>query len=313
MRGKLIFFLGIFLLFLNLVSVSYFRKREKRLLGRLQEMLDEAISGTFEDKQLDETPLSLMENSLWRYLCDNRLAYLELARQKQQMQELISDIAHQSITPIANIQLYSQLLEEDILPSGTEQTAEAAEEIHTISEQVEKLDFLIQSLVKLSRLETGIISVSPKEQCISSVLSALQQQFALKAAQKNIRLEVEPSMETAVFDRKWTIEAIANLVDNAIKYTPEGGTVAIRILPYTMFLRIDIMDTGMGIPEQEQGTIFARFYRSAAASDKQGVGIGLYLAREVMKEQNAYIKVSSKVGQGSTFSVFLLKNEMSQN
>lgn len=305
---------GIFLLFsvlcsivLLLVMFYYFKSREKKLYSRLQGMLDEAVSGTFEDKHLDETPVSAIENSMWRYLCGHQLAYQDVVQQREWVQQMISDIAHQAVTSISNITLYSQLLEEWALPAEDESQGEAVEAVQAIVGQMEKLDFLIQSLMKLSRLETGIINVCPKQQGIGSVLSAVKQQFLLKASEKNIRFEVEDSAEQAVFDRKWTVEAISNIVDNAIKYTPEGGSVSVRVQPYTIFLCIQVTDSGIGIPEREQGRIFTRFYRTAEAGDEKGVGIGLYLAREIAKAQNGYMKVASEVGEGSTFSFFLKK------
>lgn len=281
----------------------YFRGREKRLCSRLQKMLDEAVDKTFEDRQLDETPVSAIENSMWRYLCDSQTAYREIVQQKESMQRLISDIAHQAATPVSNIMLYTQLLTEQL--AGEDDDPQAGQAVQVIIGQMEELDFLIRSLVKLSRLETGIISVRPKRQGIDSILNALRQQFCLKASVRKLRFEVEDSSQQAVFDRKWTIEAVANLVDNAMKYTPQGGAVAVRVRIYTMFLCIDVTDTGIGIPEEEQGSIFTRFYRTAAAGEERGVGIGLYLAREVAKAQNGYIRVASAVERGSTFSFFL--------
>ena len=108
----------------------------------------------------------------------------------------------------------------------------------------------------------------------------------------------------AVFDFKWTAEALANIVDNAIKYT-EHGTITISTVNYEMFTRIDISDTGSGIPENEQAKIFSRFYRSNAVQEQEGVGIGLYLARQIISGESGYIKVASVPGKGSTFSIFL--------
>ena len=105
-------------------------------------------------------------------------------------------------------------------------------------------------------------------------------------------------------DGKWTAEALGNLLDNAIKYTREGG-ITVKTTPYELFLRLDITDTGMGIPEEEQAKIFTRFYRSEAVKEQEGVGIGLYLTREIVSRQGGYLKVSSETGKGSTFSVFL--------
>ena len=112
---------------------------------------------------------------------------------------------------------------------------------------------------------------------------------------------------TAVFDIKWTAEAISNMIDNAIKYTEAGGSVEVSAAEYEMFVKIDISDTGIGMTEDETAKVFTRFYRSPRVHDDRGVGIGLYLAREIVSRQGGYIKVRSEVGQGSVFSVFLPK------
>ena len=111
---------------------------------------------------------------------------------------------------------------------------------------------------------------------------------------------------SAAFDMKWTTEALANIVDNAIKYT-EHGTIRISAVSYEMFARIDISDTGTGISESEQAKIFARFYRSNSVQKQEGVGIGLYLARQIISGEGGYIKVASVPGKGSAFSIFLPK------
>ncbi len=290
----------------------YFIEREKRFAGRIQSMLDDAISGKFQEEHLDESRISVIENNMWRYLCDHEVAVRALAKQQEQMQTQISDISHQAVIPISNIVLYSQLLEEWAEGQNLEDKQEIKSELASIREQAETLDFLIESLVKLSRLEMGIIHVNIRRQPLQAVLDAVKNQFQVTAARKEIQFQVPDTDETAAFDIKWTIEAVANIIDNAMKYTPYGGSVIIRVLSYSSLVRIDIADTGIGIPEAEQANVFSRFYRSKAVSDRPGVGIGLYLAREVMKAQNGYIKLSSKVGEGSTFSMFFMKEEISQ-
>ncbi len=303
---------NLLLVFICAGLTIYFKKREKRLVGRLQDMLDSVALGTFEDKYLDESGVSLLENSMWRYICDNRLSYMQLLEQKENLQKIVSDISHQAVIPVSNVILYSQLLEEELLlKEGTDNTR-AQESINAILGQAGKIDFFLQMLVKLSRLEKGIITVKPEMQSIRNILQPLRQQYGLKAEQKNIKFEIEDSAEMAVFDRKWTIEAVANIIDNAIKYTKEGGMVSVNIIPYSIFLRLDVSDNGIGIKEEEQGKIFTRFYRSGNVRMEQGTGAGLYIAREVMEAQNGYIKVKSKEGKGSTFSLFFLKRELSQ-
>lgn len=298
--------------FICIGIIIYFIKREKRVTGRMQDMLDKAVLGIFEDKYLDESKISLLENTMWCYICSNKMLYTELSKQKEQLQKLVSDISHQAVTPVSNIILYSQLLEEELLAIENRNSKEASEDVQAIIEQAGKMDFFLQMLIKLSRLEDGIISVKPEQQSIEYILQALEQQYSLKAYQKNIEFKIQNSIETAVFDKKWTTEAVANIVDNAIKYTPEGGKVSVNVIPYSMFLRLDVSDNGIGIKESEQGKVFTRFYRSGAVHTEQGTGIGLYIAREVMIAQNGYIKVTSEEGKGSTFSLFFLKHKLSQ-
>ena len=303
---------NLLLVFICAGLTIYFKKREKRLVGRLQDMLDRVALGTFEDKYLDESGVSLLENSMWRYICDNRLSYMQLLEQKENLQKIVSDISHQAVIPVSNVILYSQLLEEELLLTNGTNNTRVQESINAILGQAGKIDFFLQMLVKLSRLEKGIITVKPEMQSIRNILQPLRQQYGLKVQQKNIKFEIEDSAEMAVFDRKWTIEAVANIIDNAIKYIKEGGRVSVNIIPYSIFLRLDVSDNRIGIKEEEQGKIFTRFYRSGNVRMEQGTGAGLYIAREVMEAQNGYIKVKSKEGKGSTFSLFFLKRELSQ-
>lgn len=303
--GSITFLTGI------LIAV-FFWKKERKTIRQLQKMLDHAIAGKALDVQLDESKAAAIENDMWRYICDKEVFEQNVRREKMQIQSKISDISHQAVIPISNIILYSQLAEEEIRTSDREKSC-VLEEMAAIQEQAEKLDFLIETLVKLSRTETGMIHVNKKYQLLQPILDTIRIQFQEKAEKKGVQLLIENTGESAVFDLKWTIEAVANVVDNGIKYTKSGGTVKIHVESYSSLVRMDVTDDGIGISEMEQASIFHRFYRSEMVSEESGVGIGLYLAREVMKTQDGYIKVSSKIGEGSQFSLFFLKNEISQN
>ena len=274
-----------------------FFQKEKRLLNRLQQMLDYAIDGELERTEISEEKYSALENSMKQYLDSNFLARKNQQEQKEVIQKLISDIAHQTLTPISNLKIYGEIL--------SETNHENQKEIDTILEQTEKLDFLIQSLVKLSRMESGIIAVHPEDTAIAQMFASIQQQFNIKAMEKNITLELFDSDLHVMCDAKWTVEALGNIVDNAIKYTACGGNVQIKAERYSFFVKIDITDDGIGIEKEEIPKIFGRFYRSLSVADQPGVGIGLFLAREIIQAQKGYIKVTSKRGKGSTFSVFL--------
>ena len=274
-----------------------FFQKEKRLLNRLQQMLDYAIDGELERTEISEEKYSALENSMKQYLDSNFLARKNQQEQKEVIQKLISDIAHQTLTPISNLKIYGEIL--------SETNHENQKEIDTILEQTEKLDFLIQSLVKLSRMESGIIAVHPEDTAIAQMFASIQQQFNIKAMEKDITLELFDNDLHVMCDAKWTVEALGNIVDNAIKSTACGGAVRIKAEQYSFFVKIDISDDGIGIEKEEIPKIFGRFYRSLSVADQPGVGIGLFLAREIIQAQKGYIKVISEREKGSTFSVFL--------
>lgn len=293
--------IGVLAVVLAVCILIYGRRKDKELLTRLEDMLEKARNGTFDGGQIDETVLSSIENSMARFLEDSCLAGENLREQKGRIQTLISDISHQTATPISNILIYSQLLEELC------QEQEEREYAAVVGRQAEKLKFLLDSLVKVSRLENGIIQTNPVLGSVGSLVEEVRAMGESKAAKKEISIETkgEDLPVTAYFDYRWTVEALYNLVDNAIKYTDSGGKIQIEVIPYAIFCRINVTDDGRGICEEDQAKIFQRFYRSKDVLEQEGVGLGLYLTREILKGEGGYLKVSSKKGQGSTFSVFL--------
>lgn len=281
-----------------LVIVVVERWRTVRTIKRLDAMLEAAIAGHFTEETYDESRLSALESRLARYLTASALSARKVQEQKDQISSLISDISHQTKTPVANLQLYAQLLAEQPLTPQEEECAGA------ILTQADKLQTLIEVLVKTSRLENGILAVHPEISELSYVVDRAVTQYVPKTAEKGIVLTAVPTEGKAVFDPKWTEEALCNLLDNAVKYTPSGGAVTVTVKNYEMFSAICVTDTGPGIPEAEQARIFGRFYRSAGNYQEQGVGIGLYLTRQIAEKQGGYVKVESIPGTGSTFSLF---------
>lgn len=276
--------------------------RTRRLLGRLDHMLESAMDGHFSESEYTEDMLSRLEARMYQYLSMYRQDRKETAKERDAVKSLVSDISHQTKTPVANILLYSQLLQEN--ESLDERARQIAGQIEM---QTEKLNFLIQSLIRTSRLENGIVAVVPKEDRILELIHDLPHPASAQAKGVEYHIVEEMPDICACFDRKWTVEALSNLVDNAVKYTPLGGKVTVSVQEYEMFVRIDVADTGIGISEEETAKIFARFYRSPHVQEERGVGLGLYLAREILHREGGYIKVASVPGEGSVFSVFLSK------
>lgn len=285
-----------------LLFALYCRYRAKKILSRLDQMLDQGINGSFVEEDFNESLLSAVETKFAHYLSASQVSAEYLKEEKNKIKTLIGDISHQTKTPLANILLYTQLLEEQDL------SEESRTCVSALDSQARKLQSLIVSLMKTSRLETGVLSLCPGKNSVWPMLERAAEEFRLKAEAKGITLDLEKTEDTAVFDSKWTEEAVDNLLDNAIKYTAEGGNVSVRVVPYELFCRIDVADNGMGIPEEEQAKIFGRFYRSEKVRESEGVGIGLYLVRQIAAGQGGYVKVESRPGEGSVFSLFLPRN-----
>ena len=277
-------------------SSLWHRWRTARLLRRLERMLDEAVRGDFREAAFDESLLSAVETKLAHYLSASAVSARDLREEKDKIKSLIADISHQTKTPIANVLLYAQLLEEQA-PEQREYTA-------ALSAQARKLRSLIEALVKTSRLETGVLALHPRPGALGPMLEEAVGQFAPEAAEKGLALTLGPGEAEAVFDPKWTAEAVCNLIDNAVKYTP-SGSVTVRARSYELFARIDVADTGPGMAEEELAKVFRRFYRGPGTEEAEGVGVGLCLVRRIAEGQGGYVKAFSHPGQGTTFSLFL--------
>lgn len=285
------------------------RSREAR---KVEEMLDAALQGNFRESDYDESELSRVETKWKRFLSTSALSKEQLEREKENVKSLVSDISHQTKTPVANIRLYTELLKERLC--GEENTSERQQEIRMaeeISRQAEKLEFLIQSLTKMSRLESNILAVQPEEQGLKKLLEESIGDVTPKAEKKQIQI-INNCVDniTAFYDFKWTKEAVCNVLDNAVKYSPRGGKVILSVTEYELYAAVSVRDEGIGIPEEDTARIFGRFYRAESVQQEDGVGIGLYLTREILRKQNGYIKVKSAPGKGSEFFLYLQRGRM---
>lgn len=289
-------------LFLGAVGTAFGiwqRTARQRMLRRLDRMLDRAISGGIVEDRFDETELSSLESRMARFLQGSASVRRNIEGEQAAVKTLIADISHQTRTPIANLLLYASLLSESDLTPGQR------EQVQALTAQAEKLSFLVHALVKASRLEAGIVAPVPSCNPVGPLLESAKDQEEYTAKSKQVTLTVIPFQGDASFDPHWTGEALDNVVNNAVKYTPAGGAVTISAQMLDSFCRVDVSDTGPGIPESEQAEIFNRFFRGKGTRTAEGSGLGLYLAREILARQGGYIKVSSRPGAGCTFSLYL--------
>lgn len=279
------------------------RKKLTAFSNGICHTLDGMISG-------DANPQNINEEETLFSKIDYRLARLyevmlensqRVEKEKAALQELVSDISHQVKTPIANLKIVNATLLEQNVPEEKQK-----EFLRAISGQLDKLDFLMQAMIKMSRLESGVIVLSQNKCSVFETLAAALGGILLSAEKNNLCVSVDCPEDLSVYhDQKWTTEALFNILDNAVKYTASGGAIHVTAVCQELYTKIDIADTGKGISESRQGSVFKRFYREEEVHGIEGIGIGLYLAREIITMQGGYIKVTSETGKGSVFSVFL--------
>lgn len=226
-----------------------------------------------------------------------------MEEEKEETKRLVTDISHQIKTPIAALKNSLELLQEDI----TEE--ERQEFLKRALKQLEGLSGLAGSMVSISRMEKGLIMIQREMADIVKTIRESVNRVWEKAEQKDIAIMLEDGDEIkevmVCHDVKWTVEALSNILDNAIKYSPEHSNIRIRLIFLTMYLKIEIEDEGIGIAKEEYHQIFQRFYRSPSVKDQEGSGIGLYLTREILERQEGSVVVRSRRGSnsGSIFAV----------
>lgn len=289
----------------GIIFLKFFQRKLAEFTNSLCCMLDGMINGN-ERPQVDmeaETSLARISHRLERLYNIMQMNRHKVEEEKAELQTLVSDISHQTKTPIANLKMINDTMQTRKMPEEKLQ-----EFLQASGSQLDKLEFLIQAMVKTSRLETGVIALEKKQAQFTETLTVALNGILAPMEKKQIALLVDcPDSFSFPHDSRWTAEALYNILDNAVKYTPACGSIHITVQEWEMYFKIDIADTGKGIPEKEQAAIFKRFYREDTVHDIDGIGIGLYLAREIVTMQGGYIKVASVSGAGSTFSVFLPK------
>ena len=263
--------------------VLSFGKRLSHFTSNLCRTLDNMIDGNEElQKSNDSETLFARINHrlirLYEIMQENRH---KVDMERQELQMLISDISHQVKTPVSNLQMVT-----DTLLTKPVSEEERMDFLQGIRSQTDKLDFLFQALVKTSRLETGAIRLEKKDSSLFHTLAQAMSSIVYAAEKKEIAVSVDcPENLIISHDSKWTSEALFNLLDNAVKYTPSGGKISVSVVQWEMYVEVKVTDTGRGISESNQAAIFRRFYREEEVHDQQGVGIGLYLAREIVTRQ----------------------------
>lgn len=282
-------------------------RRARRTLMTVQQELDNAISGNMQAEIYDESLDGAILERLNHLVKAADMQRSRALRERDQVMALISNITHQVRTPLSNIMLYGGLLQEQA------EEGEAAMLAAKILGQAEKMEFFMKELVRTSYAEQEMIKMRPEKLSPDDLIAAACQNAELSSMKKGIVIRQLPLSHQGVrqekvfclADKKWTVEALDNLLDNGIKYAPACSEITVEAVCFESFVCIQVRDQGPGIPEEEQAKIFARFYRSPSSLQTPGFGIGLYLVREIIGREGGYVRLKSSPGQGSAFSLYL--------
>lgn len=310
--GFLMLFSILFMMLLFSMRQIQKNRQEKVVLERLMEFyeqLEEFCGGNFcvEEKGTDEF-LPERWRKLWEILRELGAYFQDLKERLQKEEnstkELITNISHQLKTPLSSLRISHELI---LSETVTEQ--ERQEFLRQEEQEIYRLETLLSELVNLSRLESHMIQLKPEPALIKPAITEAVSRIYGKAHKKQIEIQVEMDQEPvkAAYDRKWTIEAFVNVLDNAVKYSGENTLIQVRVNRLAGNLLVEVEDEGIGIPAKELHKIYQRFYRGEKAGKlvKDGAGVGLYLARSILEQQGGTIFAKRKENKGSIFKMTL--------
>lgn len=231
----------------------------------------------------------------------NELMLQRSQREEGNLKSNITDITHQLKTPVASLKLSLDIaLSEQYAEQERKKFAEQAEV------QINKLDLMLDGLAKISQLETDLIQLRQQKLSLQLLINQSVNSVIMKAVEKEMELEVELAEDRMVYvDEKWTLEALGNVLENAVKYAPEKTTVKVQVSSLVTYVLVEIKDEGPGITKEEQNKIYQRFYRGSHSDSVEGSGVGLYLTRKIIEEQGGTIMVKRNHPKGANFQLTL--------
>lgn len=292
-------------LFLCVLAWGVYRLDDAYITGvvaDLSELADMLLH--LEEKEIfpgnEDTVLSKLQNKIAKLTGILKQGRQRAEQEQQELKELVSDISHQLKTPLANLKMYSEFLEDTSLPEEKRR-----EYTGVLRMAVERLQFLSENMIKISRLESGLIQMDSRMQSLNETVLKSVKNVYPKAKQRGTEIIYREQGQVILnHDRNWTAEAVFNLLDNAVKYGRRGNAVILSVQRLGMFVQVSVEDENGAIPQEERNQVFRRFYRGRGSKEQEGIGVGLYLAREITEMQGGYMNLKT-TGKGNVFSIML--------
>lgn len=274
------FLIGLLVFIIGILLYKYTILRSE--MRELSDYVDKAMDGNLEITEFDEKEFSKIKSKLIKFLYASQVKEAKINTEKNKTKDLIADISHQTKTPITNLSLYISLLEDN----------PKEEYLEIIKYELNKLEFLIQNLVKSSMLESDIIGLQKNQANLKDLVEDVLREFKVILDEKNISINLKDEDLIFDLDERWLKEAVHNLIDNAIKYSPNGSTVNISIYKSYLNYNLDIENECQDLSEENLPKIFERFYRGTNSVSKDGLGLGLFIAREIIEKHSGNIRAS---------------------
>lgn len=288
------------LLTIYLLLSRYRYAQLKKLSMYLQQVYQG--DGAFDIPQYREGELSILHSDLYKITRTLQLQKESLQKDKLFLADSLSDISHQLKTPLAALNIYNGILQEEAVEYPT------IKEFVDFSEQeLDRIETLVRNLLKITKLDSGTIVLEKKAENISEMMSKIESHFSYRAEQeeKNFSLFGDDTV-TLLCDHTWMMEAVSNIVKNAFDHTEKGNTISVEWKQSASVVQIIVKDNGSGIHPEDLHYIFKRFYRSRFSKDTQGIGLGLSLAKAIVEAHSGTIEVDSELGAGTTFTLSFL-------
>ncbi|TCN26262.1 signal transduction histidine kinase [Mesobacillus foraminis] len=288
---------------LLMVSI-YFTKWRYREIEKLSGYLRQITNGDYSLDIRDNTEgeLSILKNDIFKVtlMLSEQSSYLQ--QDKVRLTNAISDISHQLKTPITSMVVMADLLSDPNLDAGKRK-----EFTHNIQVQLERIEWLVSSLLKLAKIDAEIVQFKKEAVPVKKLVQKAVQSVLIPMDIKQLSLKVIGDEEATYHgDLNWTAEALINILKNCIEHTDDGGSIIISFLENALYTEIKIQDTGKGISKEDLPYIFKRFYKGKNAGE-ESVGIGLALSYSIIKNQLGDIEVKSEIGRGTTFLIKFYK------
>lgn len=287
-------------------SALIFTRWRYQEIEKLSTYLRKISSGdyTLDVRDNREGELSILKNNIYKVTLMLAEQAELLKQDKHLLTEAISDISHQLKTPLTSMTVMVDLLSDANLPAE-----KRVEFTQNISTQLERIEWLVSSLLKLSKIDAGTVTFKRDKIKVKQLIEMALNPLSIPIELKDQTILIKGEEEVGFLgDLNWTVEALINLIKNCIEHTPQGGTIELSFAENVLFTEIMIKDNGKGIAKEDLPYLFNRFFKGKGASE-DSIGIGLAMAHSIITNQNGHLDVTSEQGLGTTFRIKLYKEK----